>query len=200
MTKLASWNFHFWVMSCLILIRSRIVNTYGRYNVSPKLTWLHIYSLTTGMQVKHTAPEEVTTNYVFPNCLLKGPRRPKALTHWGQEMHICISKLTIIGSDNGLSPGRRQAIIWINVGILSIGPLQTNFSEILIEIYTLSFKKMHLKMSSGKWRPFWLGLNVLMWLSFVAPFSFIELTVRTSLVSVMAWHLWELRDYSTKTN
>ena len=29
--------------------------------------------------------------------------------------HICISKLTIIGSYNGLSPGRRQAIIWTNV-------------------------------------------------------------------------------------
>ena len=46
------------------------------------------------------------------------------------------SKLTIIGSDNGLSPGRRQAIIWTNAGtcILLIGPLGTNFSEILIEI------------------------------------------------------------------
>ena len=54
------------------------------------------------------------------------------LTHWGRVMHICISKLTIIGSNNGLSPGRRQAIIWTNVGISSIGPLGTNFSEILI--------------------------------------------------------------------
>ena len=48
--------------------------------------------------------------------------------------HICINKLTIIGSDNGLSPRRRQAIIWTNDGILLIGPLGTNFSEILIEI------------------------------------------------------------------
>ena len=63
--------------------------------------------------------------------------------------------------DNGLSPERRQAIIWTNAGILLIGPLGTNFSEILIEIYTFSFKKRHLKMSSGKWRPFCLGLNVL---------------------------------------
>ena len=47
--------------------------------------------------------------------------------------HICVSKLTIIGSNNGLSPGRRQAIIWTNAGILLIGPLGTNFSEILIE-------------------------------------------------------------------
>ena len=74
--------------------------------------------------------------------------------------HIWVSKLTSIGSDNGLSPGRRQAIIWTNAGILLIRPLGTNFSEILIEIHTFSFKKMHLKMSTGKWRSFCLGLNV----------------------------------------
>ena len=34
------------------------------------------------------------------------------------ESRICVGKLTIIGSDNGLSPGRHQAIIWTNVGIL----------------------------------------------------------------------------------
>ena len=83
------------------------------------------------------------------------------LTHWGRATHICVGKLTIIGSDNGLSPGRRQAIIWTNAGILLIGPLGTNFSEIVIEIRSFSFKKMHLKMSSGKWRPFCLGLNVI---------------------------------------
>ena len=74
------------------------------------------------------------------------------LTHWGRVTHICISELTIIGADNGLSPGRRQAIIWNNVGILSIEPLGTNLNEILIEIETFSFKNMHLNMSSGKWR------------------------------------------------
>ena len=83
------------------------------------------------------------------------------LTHWGQVTHICISKLTIISSDNGLSPGRRQAIIWTNVGILLIGPLRTNFSEIFIKIHTFSFKNMHLKISSAKWRPFCLSLNKL---------------------------------------
>ena len=75
--------------------------------------------------------------------------------------HICVSKLSIIGSDNGLAPDRRQAIIWTNAGILLIGTLGTNFNEILIEIQTFSFKNIHLKMSSGKWRPFYLGLNVL---------------------------------------
>ena len=84
-----------------------------------------------------------------------------ALTHWGRETHICVSKLTSIVSDNGLSPGRRQAIIWTNAGILLIGPLGTNSREILIRIRTFWFIKTHLKMSSGKWRPFCLGLNVL---------------------------------------
>ena len=84
-----------------------------------------------------------------------------SLTHWGRVTHVCVVKQTIIGSDNGLSPGRRQAIIWTNAGILLIGPLGTNFSEILIGIETFLFKKMHLKMSSAKWRPFCLGLNVL---------------------------------------
>ena len=83
------------------------------------------------------------------------------LTHWGRVTHICVGNLTIIGSDNGLSPGRRQAIIWTNAGLLLSGPLGINFSEILIEILTFSFKKMHLKMSSGKWRPSCLGLKVL---------------------------------------
>ena len=83
------------------------------------------------------------------------------LTHWGRVTHICAGNLTIIGSDNGLSPGWRQAIIWTNVGLLLIGPLGTNFSEILIKILTFSFKKIHLKVSSAKRRPFCLGLNVL---------------------------------------
>ena len=76
-------------------------------------------------------------------------------------MHIWVSKLTIIGSDNGLSPDRRQAIIWTNAGLLLIGPLGTYFSEILIEILAFSFKKMRLTVSSAKRRPFCLGLIVL---------------------------------------
>ena len=79
------------------------------------------------------------------------------LTHWGRVTHICVSDLTIIGSDNGLSPGRRQAIIWTNAGLLSIEPLRTYFSENLIKIQPFSLKKM----SSAKWRPSCLGLNVL---------------------------------------
>ena len=79
------------------------------------------------------------------------------LTHWGRVTHICVSKLIIIGSANGLSPDRRQAIIWTNAGILLIGPLETNFSEILIEIYIFiqenSFKSVVWKMAAILSRP-----------------------------------------------
>ena len=109
-----------------------------------------------------TQGTRVSAVVVLTKCFQKTPTfGVEELTHWGRVTHICVVKLTIIGSDNGLSPGRRQAIIWTNAGILLIGPLGTNFSEILIGIQTFSFKKMHLKMSSVKWRPFCLGLNVL---------------------------------------
>ena len=81
------------------------------------------------------------------------------LIFWGRVTHICVGKLIIIGSDNGLSPGRRQSIIWTNAGILLIRPLGTNFREILSEIHTFSVSKMHLKITSAKWRPFCLGLD-----------------------------------------
>ena len=83
------------------------------------------------------------------------------LTHWGRVTHTCIGKLTIIGSDNGLSPDRRQAIIWTNAGTLLIGPWATDFNGIFIKMKQFSFKKMRLKMSSGKRRPFCFSLNVL---------------------------------------
>ena len=68
-----------------------------------------------------------------------------ALTHWGRVTHICVSKLTTIGSDNGVSPGQRQAIILSNAGILLNWTVGTNFSEIFSEIDTFSFKQMRLK-------------------------------------------------------
>ena len=78
-------------------------------------------------------------------------------TYWGRVTHICVSKLAIFDLDNGLSPGRRQAIIWTNVGILLIRTVGTNFSEILNSY--IFFKKLHLKITSAKWRPFCLGLK-----------------------------------------
>ena len=120
--------------------------------------WLNIHCIgpvsykTIAHKVNRTASEnEITFWKKWPICL----------THWGRVTHICVIKFTIIGSDNGLSPSRRQAIIWTNAGILLIRPSGTNFSETLIENNVFLFKKMHLKMSSGKCRPFYLGLNVL---------------------------------------
>ena len=86
---------------------------------------------------------------------------PHLLTHWGRVMHIWVSDLTTIASDNGLSPGRHRATIWTNAGILLIGSLGTNFSEISIEIQAFSLKKIHLKVLFTKWRSICLGLNVL---------------------------------------
>ena len=59
----------------------------------------------------------------------------------------------------------------MNAGIWLIGPLGTNFSEILMEIYTYSFEKMHLQMPSGKWRPFCLCSNVLILLVLKPKYS-----------------------------
>ena len=74
----------------------------------------------------------------FPFMVVK---RDLKTVRWHQftevERHICVSKLTSIGSDNCLV--RWQAIIWTNAGILLIGSWGTNFSEILIEIHTFSF-------------------------------------------------------------
>ena len=67
----------------------------------------------------------------------------------------------IIGSNNGLSPNRRHAIIWTKDGILLIGTLGTNFSEIWIQTQQFPYKKMSFEMSSPQWRPLFLGLNVL---------------------------------------
>ena len=51
----------------------------------------------------------------------------------------------IIVSDDGLSPGRCQDIIWAKAGILLIGTMGTNFNEILVEIYIFSLKNSFLK-------------------------------------------------------
>ena len=82
------------------------------------------------------------------------------LPHQGRVAHICVNKLTSFGSDNSLSPNWHQSIIWTNGELLLTRTFGTNVSENLSEIHTFSFKKIHLKMSSGKWRPFCVGLNV----------------------------------------
>ena len=117
--------------------------------------------------------------YIYVTCTM--PLHTLALTLWGRDnmapilhnhifkfthssrvAHICVSKLSIVGSYNYFSPGRHQAIIWTNNDILYIGLFGTNCCEIWIEIYILSLK-MHLNMS-GNWRPFCLGLYLLIFM------------------------------------
>ena len=131
------------------IIWTNIVNLTLGTNFGEILSEIHIAS-STKMHLK------MSSTKWRPFCL-----GFNVLTHWNRVTHICVNKLTIIGSDNGLSPGRRQAIIWTNAEILLIGPLRTNFSEILIDIHIFSSTKMHFKMSTTKWRPFCLGFNVL---------------------------------------
>ena len=106
---------------------------------------------------------EMTCDFFSPEAM--NYRSGSTLVHLNSlrpsDAYICGSNLTIIGSDNGLLPDRHQVIIWTNVGILLIGPLGTKCSEILIKIHAFSFKKMYLKMSSGKWRPFCFDCNAL---------------------------------------
>ena len=76
----------------------------------------------------------------FSKCLSSLNSFLVVWTHWGQVTHICISKPTIIGSNNGLSPVWLQTSIWTNAGILLIRTLKITFqwnltrnSYILIE-------------------------------------------------------------------
>ena len=148
------------------------VTSLGKFLFAISFSSIHVYSTVTDLiyyifcipfaaKLRLTKKPSVNLIHPFdPDCLIIHccPIILSNLTRWGRVTHICVGEQTIIGSDNGLSPGRRQAITRTNAGILSIEPWGTNFSEILIEIHTFSFQKMHLKMPSVKWRPSCLGL------------------------------------------
>ena len=79
------------------------------------------------------------------------------LTHWGRVMHICVSKLTITGPDNGLSaPSHYLNQYWNIVNSNLRNKLQWNFNR---KPY-ISFRKVHFNMTSAKWPPCCRGLNV----------------------------------------
>ena len=126
---------------------------------------LHSSSLLYWQRGNHTtvywSMHAIVKSMVLAIVWLPKWKKKNPLTHWCRVTHICVGNLAIIGSDNGLLPGWRQAIIWTNAGILLNGPLGINFSEIWIWIQIFSLKKIHLKMVSAKWRLFCLGLNVL---------------------------------------
>ena len=121
-------------LSIGIILCMHLANERWRYTVTPSLIgWAHT-------QNGHCI--------MIPHVLIWWPIKhmpfhQQELTHWGRVTHIYVSKIIIIGSDNGLAPTRRQAIIWTNCGILWIGPLGINLSDSLITINTFSFKKIH---------------------------------------------------------
>ena len=108
------------------------------------------------------------------------------LNYWGRVTHICVSKLSTIGSDNGLAPGWCQAIIWTNAETFFSRTFGTNFNEILSEVHTSSFKKMHLEMSSAKWRPFCLREDELI---YSPPIGVVGLWVETMKPRLFCRHL-----------
>ena len=159
-----SWSTLVQVMVCCLTTKYQAISRNNVYLSSVRPCDFHMRAISQKMPkiLIHTMNLKKYVGELLPYL-----PRSNGLTHWGRVTHIYIyiyiwfSKLITIGSDNGLSPGRCQAIIWTNDGILFIGSLGTNFNDILIEIYTFSCKKMHLKMSSGKCRPFCPALNVL---------------------------------------
>ena len=93
-----------------------------------KIEYFHVSSKQNGHHFANHIFKSIswmkTAVFGFKFHLICSPRvQYHPLTHWGRVTHICVGNLTIIGWDNGLSPGRRQAIIWTNAGILLIGPL-----------------------------------------------------------------------------
>ena len=75
-------------------------------------------------------------------------------------IYASVSK-AIIGSDNGWSaPCHYLNQCWNIANSKLRNTLQWNLKW--SEIHTFSFTKMHLEMSSAKWRQFCLGLNVIM--------------------------------------
>ena len=141
-----------------------------------KMPWIWIYTVSKNFAFLVNISEHRTSSgtlFCFEIPLTLRSAVTPRLIHWGQVTHICVGDLTIIVSDNGLLPGRHQAIIWTNDEIFLIESLGTNFSEILIEIQTFSLKNIHLKMLSAKCCRFRLGLNVLNFFSTGNEISFV---------------------------
>ena len=74
---------------------------------------------------------------------------------------ICVSELTIIGSEDALSTGRDQAIISANAGILLIGPLRTKLQWNLNQNPYIFIQENVFKNIGCDMATIWLVLNVL---------------------------------------
>ena len=122
---------------------------------------------------------------VLTKSTFSGLASSTALIHWGRVTHMCVSELTIIGSDNGLSPGRRQAIIWTRewwniVNWTLRNKLQWNFirnSNIFIQQNAL--ENVVCEMAS-----ICLGLNVLIPITYQASkfLNFVNLLIQETII------------------
>ena len=103
--------------------------------------------------------------------------------HCGWVTHICVGNLTIIGSDNDLSPGRRQVIIWTNSGIFLIGHL----SKSIHFIQENAFKAIVCRMAAILSRPQYVNTNgIQMWSQWTHD-VILESLVCQNVVSASLW-------------
>ena len=92
------------------------------------------------------------------NALFSGKMKNKvlsktdcgSLTHWDRVTHICVGYLTIIDLVKGLSPGRRQVIIWNNSGILLIVMIHKFWQALCHLNHVIERKNRLLTVSSWK--------------------------------------------------
>ena len=113
---------------------------------------------------------QITSNYTVCSTTSSGQKNDKKKnnlsvydlisSYCAAYIYASVNRVSVV-SDSGLSPIRRQAINLTNSELLQIGPLGTKLCKLLIGTQTFPFKKIHLKTSSVKWRPFCLGPNVL---------------------------------------
>ena len=118
-----------------------------------------------------------------------------SLTHWDRVTHICVSKLAIIVSDNGLAPGRCQAIIWTNAGILLIGLLHKLHWNLNRNQYNstqeIAFENVVCTMASISSRPQWVNAYIGLFGSFISCDEAALCMIQSVRLSVRLSHLFD---------
>ena len=102
---MGSW-FDEWGKASQSISHSGSLKVYSESRGKPKTSYL----LAIRRPFKHSFNQQRDTKYTIW-IQSAAYREHDILTHWGRVTHICVNKITIIGSDNGLSPERLQAII-----------------------------------------------------------------------------------------
>ena len=113
-------------------------------------------------------PEQTTVleqlgqdRHVFVS-LPTGYGKSECLTHWGRVTHTCVSTLTIIGSDNGLSPAWSAPSHYLNqcwniVNWTLRNKLQWNFNRNSNIFIQNAFENAVCEMASIWSRPQWVN-------------------------------------------